>query len=200
MRREKNTVATFKIELRPISVFKYRLPSLKNEFNIQCRYGNNHISPKEHKKRKITKSISVKNPPKEHKNKELEELKKPQISFPIGIMGITDISLSRGIGLQPRRLKGREGEGRQVGFNVELGGYFSTKRNTMSIDGNTFVRQDQVVAYCKALLEVFRSFPPPPLVHHLPLRVAFLALPFSFAVEHCFARSISSSSSFFRLN
>ena len=44
----------------------------------------------------------------------------------------------------------------QVGFNVELGGYFSVKRNTMSINGNTFVTQDQAVAYCKALLEVFR--------------------------------------------
>ncbi len=44
----------------------------------------------------------------------------------------------------------------QVGFNVELGGYFSVKRNTMSIDGNTFVEYDQTVAYCKALLEVFR--------------------------------------------
>ena len=44
----------------------------------------------------------------------------------------------------------------QVGFNVELGGYFSVKRNTMSIDGNTFVPYDQTVAYCKALLEVFR--------------------------------------------
>jgi sulfite reductase beta subunit-like hemoprotein len=60
----------------------------------------------------------------------------------------------------------------QVGFNVELGGYFSTKRNTMSIWGDTFLAQDQVVAYCKALLEVFRcgcthpdgppAAPPPP--------------------------------------
>ena len=37
-----------------------------------------------------------------------------------------------------------------------MGGYFSIKRNEVSIDGNTFIRQDQVVAYCKALLEVFR--------------------------------------------
>lgn len=44
----------------------------------------------------------------------------------------------------------------QVGFNVELGGYFSVKRNTMSIDGDTFLTYDQVVPYCKALLEVFR--------------------------------------------
>ena len=39
---------------------------------------------------------------------------------------------------------------------MELGGYFSVKRNTASIDGKTFLSQDQVVAYCKALLEVFR--------------------------------------------
>jgi ferredoxin-nitrite reductase len=45
---------------------------------------------------------------------------------------------------------------KQVGFNVELGGYFSIKRNTTSINGNTFLKQDQVVAYCKALLEFFR--------------------------------------------
>ncbi|KAK9799721.1 hypothetical protein WJX73_004054 [Symbiochloris irregularis] len=45
----------------------------------------------------------------------------------------------------------------EVGFNVELGGYFSIKRNTVSIDGNTFVTQEQVVPYCKALLEVFRD-------------------------------------------
>ena len=43
-----------------------------------------------------------------------------------------------------------------MGFNVELGGYFSIKRTAMSIPGNTWVRQDQVVAYCKGLLEVFR--------------------------------------------
>ena len=44
----------------------------------------------------------------------------------------------------------------EVGFNVELGGYFSIKRNVVSIPGNTFLTQDQVVPYCKALLEVFR--------------------------------------------
>ena len=52
----------------------------------------------------------------------------------------------------------------QVGFNVELGGYFSVKRNTMSIWGDTFLAQDQVVAYCKALLEVFRCAATP-LMH-----------------------------------
>ena len=55
----------------------------------------------------------------------------------------------------------------QVGFNVELGGYFSVKRNTMSIDGNTFVARDQVVAYCKALLEVFRCSVKNPLIRYM---------------------------------
>lgn len=45
----------------------------------------------------------------------------------------------------------------EIGFNVELGGYFSIKRNVMSISGDTFLTQDQVVPYCKALLEVFRD-------------------------------------------
>lgn len=45
----------------------------------------------------------------------------------------------------------------EIGFNLEVGGYFSIKRNAVSFDGDTFVRQDQVVAYCKALLEVFRD-------------------------------------------
>lgn len=44
----------------------------------------------------------------------------------------------------------------EVGFNVELGGYFSVKRNVMSFSGDTFLSQDQVVPYCQALLEVFR--------------------------------------------
>jgi len=38
-----------------------------------------------------------------------------------------------------------------------VGGYFSIKRNAVSFDGDTFIRQDQVVPYCKALLEVFRD-------------------------------------------
>ncbi|KAG7671214.1 hypothetical protein KSW81_003352 [Nannochloris sp. 'desiccata'] len=45
----------------------------------------------------------------------------------------------------------------EIGFNVELGGYFSIKRNIMSISGNTFLAVDQVVPYCLALLEVFRD-------------------------------------------
>jgi ferredoxin-nitrite reductase len=45
----------------------------------------------------------------------------------------------------------------EVGFNVELGGYFSIKRNTMSMSGDTFLSQAQVVPYCQALLEVFRD-------------------------------------------
>lgn len=45
----------------------------------------------------------------------------------------------------------------EVGFNLEVGGYFSIKRNAVSFDGDTFVRSDQVVSYCKGLLEVFRD-------------------------------------------
>ncbi|EFN52613.1 hypothetical protein CHLNCDRAFT_26644 [Chlorella variabilis] len=45
----------------------------------------------------------------------------------------------------------------EVGFNVELGGYFSIKRNVVSISGDTFLSYDQVVPYCMALLEVFRD-------------------------------------------
>ncbi|KAK9850606.1 hypothetical protein WJX84_005660 [Apatococcus fuscideae] len=45
----------------------------------------------------------------------------------------------------------------EIGFNVELGGYFSTKRNAMSINGNTFLAQDQVVDYCQRTLETFRD-------------------------------------------
>ena len=46
---------------------------------------------------------------------------------------------------------------------MELGGYFSIKRNTQSINGNTYLRYEQVVPYCKALLEFFRCRSPPPL-------------------------------------
>lgn len=48
-------------------------------------------------------------------------------------------------------------ESGEVGFNVELGGYFSIKRNVVSISGDTFLTQEQVVPYCMALLEVFRD-------------------------------------------
>ncbi|PRW21087.1 ferredoxin--nitrite reductase [Chlorella sorokiniana] len=51
----------------------------------------------------------------------------------------------------------RDPESGRVGFNVELGGYFSIKRNVMSISGDTFLTQEQVVPYCIALLEVFRD-------------------------------------------
>ena len=44
-----------------------------------------------------------------------------------------------------------------VGFNVMLGGYFSVKRNTMSISGDTFITETQAIDYCMALLEVFRD-------------------------------------------
>ena len=45
----------------------------------------------------------------------------------------------------------------EVGFNVVVGGYFSVMRNITSIPLNCFVRQDQMVAFCKAFLEVFRD-------------------------------------------
>ncbi len=35
----------------------------------------------------------------------------------------------------------------QIGFNLEVGGYFSIKRNAVSFDGDTFVRQDQVLPF-----------------------------------------------------
>lgn len=54
-------------------------------------------------------------------------------------------------------LKAVVGPNGQVGFNVELGGYFSIKRNTMSIPGDTFITPDQVTSYCKSLMEVFRD-------------------------------------------
>ena len=44
----------------------------------------------------------------------------------------------------------------QVGFNVELGGYFSIKRNATSIPGDTWLDIEEVAPYCKAILEVFR--------------------------------------------
>ena len=44
----------------------------------------------------------------------------------------------------------------EVGFNVKLGGYFSIKRNVVSIDGDTYVTLEQLIPYTKALLEVFR--------------------------------------------
>ena len=54
-------------------------------------------------------------------------------------------------------LKAVIGQDGQVGFNVELGGYFSIQRNTMSIPGDTFITPDQVTDYCIALMEVFRD-------------------------------------------
>lgn len=44
-----------------------------------------------------------------------------------------------------------------MGFNVELGGYFSIKRNARSIPGDTWLDVEEVAPYCKAILEVFRS-------------------------------------------
>lgn len=46
----------------------------------------------------------------------------------------------------------------KVGFNVELGGYFSIKRNATSIPGDTWLDVEEVAPYCKAILEVFRDY------------------------------------------
>ncbi|KAL3141562.1 hypothetical protein ABBQ32_004808 [Trebouxia sp. C0010 RCD-2024] len=46
----------------------------------------------------------------------------------------------------------------KVGFNVELGGYFSIKRNARSIPGDTWLDVEEVAPYCKAILEVFRDY------------------------------------------
>ena len=39
---------------------------------------------------------------------------------------------------------------------MELGGYFSIKRNATSIPGDTWLDVEEVAPYCKAILEVFR--------------------------------------------
>lgn len=44
----------------------------------------------------------------------------------------------------------------QVVYNLVVGGYFSLKRNIMSIPTDISVTHDQMVAFNKALLEVFR--------------------------------------------
>ena len=41
-------------------------------------------------------------------------------------------------------------------YNLVVGGYFSIKRNIMSVPTNISVTHDQMVAFNKALLEVFR--------------------------------------------
>eukprot|EP01024_Parvocaulis_polyphysoides_P010156 TRINITY_DN13366_c0_g4_i1.p1 TRINITY_DN13366_c0_g4~~TRINITY_DN13366_c0_g4_i1.p1 ORF type:complete len:585 (-),score=105.05 TRINITY_DN13366_c0_g4_i1:516-2270(-) len=45
----------------------------------------------------------------------------------------------------------------EILFNVVVGGYFSIKRNTMSIPMDTSVTYDQVVPFCEALLKAFRD-------------------------------------------
>ena len=41
-------------------------------------------------------------------------------------------------------------------YNLNVGGYFSTKRNMMSFPADISVRHDQMVDFNRALLEVFR--------------------------------------------
>ncbi|NJN86164.1 MAG: ferredoxin--nitrite reductase [Leptolyngbyaceae cyanobacterium SL_7_1] len=46
---------------------------------------------------------------------------------------------------------------RQLGFNVVVGGFFSAKRCEAAIPMNAWVAPDQVVALCRAILEVYRD-------------------------------------------
>mmetsp|Transcript_5566 Transcript_5566/g.14123 ORF Transcript_5566/g.14123 Transcript_5566/m.14123 type:complete len:583 (-) Transcript_5566:207-1955(-) len=48
-------------------------------------------------------------------------------------------------------------ESGEVVFNVWLGGMFSAVRNVVSVDGQMSVTPDQIVPFCKALLELFRD-------------------------------------------
>lgn len=41
-------------------------------------------------------------------------------------------------------------------YNLVVGGYFSIKRNIMSVPTNISVTHEQMVPFVKALLEVFR--------------------------------------------
>mmetsp|Transcript_11362 Transcript_11362/g.47332 ORF Transcript_11362/g.47332 Transcript_11362/m.47332 type:complete len:577 (-) Transcript_11362:167-1897(-) len=56
------------------------------------------------------------------------------------------------IGLKP--MKNEDGV---MGFNVDIGGYFSSKRAAHSIPMDVWVHPDDVVAFCKAMLLVFRD-------------------------------------------
>ncbi len=44
----------------------------------------------------------------------------------------------------------------QVVYNLMVGGYFSLKRNIMSIPAPFSITQEQLLPFTKALLEVFR--------------------------------------------
>ena len=68
---------------------------------------------------------------------------------------------------------------------MELGGYFSIKRNAVSIFGDTFLAVDQVVPYCKALLEVFRCAACPPSPINSTPNTSYTAL--QVAVMRCLA-------------
>ena len=47
----------------------------------------------------------------------------------------------------------------EVLFNLEMGGYFSAKRNVMSSSYDCSLTEDQLVPFTIALLEVFRWAP-----------------------------------------
>ncbi|MBW4450097.1 MAG: ferredoxin--nitrite reductase [Spirirestis rafaelensis WJT71-NPBG6] len=57
----------------------------------------------------------------------------------------------------PAFKEGQEGSQRQFGFNVLVGGFFSAKRCDAAIPLNAWVAPEDVVAVCRAILEVFRD-------------------------------------------
>lgn len=58
------------------------------------------------------------------------------------------------IGLVPMANPARDGE---IGFNVEVGGFFSIKRNEMAIPMDVWLPQQDVVKFCEAVLLYFRD-------------------------------------------
>jgi ferredoxin-nitrite reductase len=51
----------------------------------------------------------------------------------------------------------KEGTGQEFGFNIIVGGFFSAKRCEAAIPLNAWVLPEDVVAVCRAVLEVFRD-------------------------------------------
>jgi ferredoxin-nitrite reductase len=54
----------------------------------------------------------------------------------------------------------KEGTGQEFGFNIIVGGFFSAKRCEAAIPLNAWVLPEDVVAVCRAVLEVFRDHGP----------------------------------------
>ncbi|MEH2226944.1 ferredoxin--nitrite reductase [Nostoc sp.] len=64
---------------------------------------------------------------------------------------------SRGAGEQGSRGAGEHSHDKIFGFNVLVGGFFSAKRCEAAIPLNAWVAPEDVVALCRAVLEVFRD-------------------------------------------